>query len=120
MSTITTRLSGTLRGRIWMPPVMCTKDIHVNLTAMRCRYSDGPTGTFRHVMCTVVNDGDFQSVSLSRDSELIVESSRWVNGVLFRRTKCLPITRFKSIRDLLVEYRSPAQRKAAKKPALAT
>lgn len=115
MTTITTRLSGTLRGRIWMPDAVCIKDISLNLSDLRSRYSDGPVGTFRHVMCTVVNDGDFRSASLTRDSELIVESTCWKNGVMVRRTKFIPITRFKSVRDLLVGYRSPAQRQAAQR-----
>lgn len=108
---ITSKISGTLRGRIWMPSAVCTKNICINLSDMRARYTDGLVGTFRHVMCSIVSDGDFQSVSLTRDSEIIIESQRWVNGVLVRRTKFIPITKFKSVSDLLVGYRAKKGKK---------
>ena len=112
---IESKLIGTLRGRIWMPDIVCTKDVSINLSDMRARYVGGPAGTFRHAMCSIAADGDFQSASLTRDSAVLVESRRWINEVLVRRTRFIPITKFKSVRDLLVGYRSPASRKTRSK-----
>ena len=54
---VETILHGTLIGKIWMPAITCHKQVTVNLTRERARYSGGPAGTFRHVMCSITSDG---------------------------------------------------------------
>lgn len=97
-------LLGTIKGRIWMPAVTCTKTVSINLTRERHRYSDGPTGTFRHfIAMSVVNDGDFQSSLLTRDSVVVARSTKYRNGTLIRRERAIPITKFRSIRDCVAK-----------------
>lgn len=67
--SIKAEIRGWIQGKIWMPPVTCTKHFHIS--EVDFRYADGKKPTLRDMVLKATNDGDFQSAELS-EGELIL------------------------------------------------
>jgi hypothetical protein len=96
-------LYGTLVGTIWMPAIECTKDVQVDLTRERERLTPTRGGSLRHMICSITNDGDFQSARLSDDSFIEVTCWRRKGNTTVKRSKQIPITAFHDIQDCVVQ-----------------
>ena len=96
-------LYGTLIGKIWMPAIECTKDVQVDLTRERERLTPNRGGSLRHMIVRICADGDFQSSNLSDDS--VIEVTCWSRrgDTVIKRSKMIPITKFKDIQDCVVQ-----------------
>lgn len=86
-----------------MPAIECTKDITVNLTRERDRLVPSRAGSLRHMICSIVSDGDFRSCALTDDTVVEITTARNRGGALCTRTRHIPITRFTSVADCITE-----------------
>lgn len=100
---ITAKLIGTLEGVIWMPAVVCQKDIVVDLTAERRRLTAPRAGSLHHMASGIVSDGDFRRCRLLPESVIEVTSTTHSASsgrvVKHTRTKVFSVADFPSIAD---------------------
>jgi hypothetical protein len=103
--TITSQIRGTVVGPIWWPVGEdMQKHVRVDLTRERDRFTER-AGSLRHMVINIVADGDFQSASLTGDSELIVTcTSRGPNGTVSQKSRFIPLAKIKSIADCVAEH----------------
>ena len=98
MKTSNVYLRGTVYGPIWMPAVECWKPVTVS-----AQYADGSRLTLRDMALRATADGDFQSASLTTDSEVVFEQTIKKGNRTLRRVKWYPVSHFPSIADCVGE-----------------
>lgn len=94
---------GDYYGKIWMPMIECSKSFHVSTKDWP--FNDGQKWTLREILLKILNDGDFQSTSLTKDTMVIfhhrsIDKSKSTN-VTVTKTRVMEIDKFKSVKDLI-------------------
>lgn len=101
---ITATLRGYLVGPIWWPAGLeCWKDLSVDLDSERYRFSKQAERPDLEDMISHIimrEGGDFQSCTIAA-AVIILSSTKRVGRDVVKRTRCIPLDKFPSVKDWL-------------------
>lgn len=102
--SFTMSVTGTLRGRIWMPPIESEKEFCLGIIHVHNKKYTAPRefNTLREVILEVTNDGDFQNCDILADGVLTVVLHKSSNKHVIRNFD-LNSGLFSSIQDCLLD-----------------